>query len=162
MNSEELNKLIETIHSSSLKYFEMTKDDFSIKMSKREVETEYKSTVETSNQAVFQNPPLVQEPAMSPSEAKSYEPSAMENESDKYHTIKSPIVGTSYLSSSPEAAPFVKVGDKVTVGQTILIIEAMKVMNEIKSDADGIVKEIDVEDGQAVEFDQALIKIDTE
>lgn len=137
----------------------MTKDDFSIKMSKREVETEYKSTVETSNQAVFQNPPLAQEPAMTPSEAKSYEPSAMENESDKYHTIKSPIVGTSYLSSSPEAAPFVKVGDKVTVGQTILIIEAMKVMNEIKADRDGVVARVCVEDGQAVSFDEVLFEL---
>jgi acetyl-CoA carboxylase biotin carboxyl carrier protein len=74
--------------------------------------------------------------------------------------IKSPMVGNAYLSASPGAEPFVKVGDKVSQGQNILIIEAMKVMNPIKSPKDGIVKQILVQNGEPVEYDQVLMVIE--
>lgn len=73
--------------------------------------------------------------------------------------IKSPMVGTAYLSPEPGAAPFVKRGDKVKKGQTVLIVEAMKVMNPIAAHMDGVVDEILVTDKQPVEFDQPLILI---
>lgn len=75
------------------------------------------------------------------------------------HTIKSPMVGTFYRSANPEAPEFVKIGDTVKNGQTLCIIEAMKLLNEIESDKDGIVKEILVNNGQGVEFDQPLFVI---
>jgi acetyl-CoA carboxylase biotin carboxyl carrier protein len=75
------------------------------------------------------------------------------------HTIKSPMVGTFYRSANPEAPEFVKIGDTVKIGQTLCIIEAMKLLNEIESDKDGIVKEILVNNGQGVEFDQPLFVI---
>ncbi|HEV7643699.1 MAG TPA: acetyl-CoA carboxylase biotin carboxyl carrier protein [Pyrinomonadaceae bacterium] len=75
------------------------------------------------------------------------------------HVITSPIVGTFYASPSPEAPPFVKVGDKVKRGQVVCIIEAMKLMNEIESDFDGEVVKIYVDNGQAVEFGQPLFDI---
>ena len=73
--------------------------------------------------------------------------------------MKSPFVGTFYRSPSPEAQPFVKVGDTVKKGDVLCIIEAMKLMNEIEADADGVIKDILVENGQPVEFDQPLFVI---
>ena len=72
------------------------------------------------------------------------------------HVVKSPIVGTFYRAPSPEAKSFVEIGDTVKVGQTVCVIEAMKLMNEIESDAAGIVKAILVENGQPVEYGQTL------
>lgn len=75
-------------------------------------------------------------------------------------TIDSPLVGTFYRAASPEAQPFVKVGDKVTEETIVGIIEAMKVMNEIKAEKSGVVKEVLVENGQPVEYGQALFVIE--
>ena len=71
--------------------------------------------------------------------------------------IKSPIVGTAYLAPEPGAKPFVSIGKKIKKGDTVMIIEAMKTMNHVPSTFDGVVKEICVDDGQAVEFDQKII-----
>ena len=71
--------------------------------------------------------------------------------------IKSPIVGTAYLSPEPGAKPFVSVGKKIKKGETVMIVEAMKTMNHVPSTMDGTVKKIIVEDGQPVEYDQVLI-----
>ena len=75
-------------------------------------------------------------------------------------TVKSPMVGTVYLQASPEAAPFIKAGDKVKKGQTLLIVEAMKTMNPIQAPRDGVVSEILVGDGQPVEFGEALVMLE--
>lgn len=76
------------------------------------------------------------------------------------HVITSPMVGTIYLSPEPGAAPYVTVGDKVTEGQTLLIVEAMKVMNTLPSPVSGVIRKILVEDGHPVEFDEPLIVIE--
>ena len=76
--------------------------------------------------------------------------------SDKI-TVKSPIVGTAYLAAEPGGKKFVEVGKKVKKGDTVMIIEAMKTMNHVPSTSDGVVKEICVDDGQPVEFDQKII-----
>jgi len=76
------------------------------------------------------------------------------------HTVKSPMVGTFYRSSSPGAAPFVQVGDTVKEGDTLCIIEAMKILNEIESDKSGTVRQVLCENGQAVEYGQALYIIE--
>lgn len=73
--------------------------------------------------------------------------------------VTSPMVGTAYLSSEPGSAPFVKVGDRVDTGQTLLIIEAMKVMNPIAAPHDGTVTEIRIQDGRPVEYDEVLMVI---
>ena len=75
---------------------------------------------------------------------------------------KAPLVGTFYRSSKPDEPPFVEVGDKVSKGQTLCIIEAMKIFNEIESDYNGVVKEILIEDSNPVEFDQPLFIIKSE
>ena len=75
------------------------------------------------------------------------------------HLVKSPMVGTFYRAASPGAKPFVEVGDSVQAGDTLCIIEAMKLMNEIESDKSGVVKQILVENGQPVEFGQPLVVV---
>jgi acetyl-CoA carboxylase biotin carboxyl carrier protein len=76
------------------------------------------------------------------------------------HSVKSPMVGSFYRASSPGAKAFVEVGDTVAVGDTVCIIEAMKILNEIESDKAGVVKKILCDNGQAVEYGQALIVIE--
>ena len=74
--------------------------------------------------------------------------------------IRSPMVGTFYKAPEPGAEPYIKVGNRVSPGQTVCIIEAMKIMNEIEAEVGGVVREISVEDGQPVEFGQALFRVD--
>ncbi len=77
------------------------------------------------------------------------------------NTLNAPMIGTVYHTPSPDAEPFVKPGDRVEVGQTLCLIEAMKMFNKIKAEKAGVIQEILVEHGQAVEYDQALFAIET-
>tara|TARA_B100000963_G_scaffold173794_1_gene151176 strand:- start:150 stop:578 length:429 start_codon:yes stop_codon:yes gene_type:complete len=84
--------------------------------------------------------------------------SVLSDKNDQEGTrVKSPIIGTAYLAPEPGAKKFVKIGDKIKKGQTVMIVEAMKTMNHVPSSSDGIVKKIMVNDGQPVEFGQTLI-----
>lgn len=87
-------------------------------------------------------------------------PASASAESSRLQVVKSPMVGTFYVASSPESPPFVKVGDRIGAEQTVCIIEAMKVFNEIPSGISGQVVAILVENGAPVEFGQPLVKID--
>lgn len=77
------------------------------------------------------------------------------------HLVTSPMVGTFYRSPAPEAPPFVEVGDSVRPGQTLCILEAMKLMNELEAEVGGVIRKILVENGQPVEYGQVLLEIDT-
>jgi len=83
-----------------------------------------------------------------------------EKQGKQFFSVNSPLVGTFYRSPSPEEEPFVETGDRVEVGDTLCIIEAMKVMNEITSDVEGKIKEIMVKNGHPVEYDQELFLIE--
>ena len=97
-------------------------------------------------------------PAAAPAALAAAAPQAAAPEQDLGgEAVKSPMVGTAYLSSEPGAKPFVSVGDSVKAGDTLLIVEAMKVMNPITSPKAGTVRAINVSDGQPVEFDQPLV-----
>lgn len=85
---------------------------------------------------------------------------ASDQAAKKLNTIDSPIVGTFYRAPSPEAVPFVKVGDKVNADSVVCIVEAMKVMNEIKAEKGGVIKEILIENGIPVEFGQPLFVLE--
>lgn len=155
MNFEQIKELIDHIDASSLYDFEMTNNEISIKMSKRKnAQNQSQNEDKQAVQKVYESESERSVPVMEVD--KKAEPEVVE---DDYHVINAPIVGTSYLSSSPDSPPFISVGDEVKKGQTLVIIEAMKVMNEIKSDRDGIVADVLVEDGQPVEFNQQLVKI---
>ena len=103
------------------------------------------------------------QPAMTVQNVNASVPSENSEKSEKQeikgNTVKSPIVGTFYSSPSPDKPPFVKIGDTVKKGDVIMIIESMKLMNEVQSDFDGKVLDILVENGQAVEYDQPVMNI---
>jgi acetyl-CoA carboxylase biotin carboxyl carrier protein len=105
-------------------------------------------------------PVAVAAPAPAPVAAPSPAPAPAEAPAaDHSNAVKSPMVGTAYMSSEPGADPFVKVGDSVKTGDTLLIVEAMKVMNPITSPRDGTIQQMLVENGQPVEYDQPLVVI---
>ena len=93
-----------------------------------------------------------------PQESKPLiEPAASENQ---YHEVRSPIVGTFYRAPTPEAEPYVEIGHQVKTGAVLCIVEAMKLMNEIESDADGKIVKIMVENGKPVEYNQVLFLVE--
>jgi acetyl-CoA carboxylase biotin carboxyl carrier protein len=121
-----------------------------------------KAGMMTSMQAMpqqYMTTPVQTAPAASQAAVVSTEPKKPVEDA-KTGIIKSPMVGTFYKSPSPDAPQFVKIGDMVEPGKTVCIIEAMKIMNEIKSEIKGKVKEIIVENAQAVEFNQPLIIVE--
>ncbi len=115
-----------------------------------------KSSVPQPSQAPA--PVTAAAPAPTPEPA----PQAPAEETGKYVEIKSPMVGTFYAAPSPDASPYVSLNEKISVGQVVCIVEAMKLMNEIESEVSGRVVKILVENAQPVEFGQALFLIDPE
>lgn len=105
-------------------------------------------------------PQVIQTPAPAPEAAASAPAAPAPAAPDKAKIIESPIVGTFYRSATPGADAFVKVGSKVEADQTVCIVEAMKVMNEIKAEKSGVIKEILVENGEPVEFGQPLFVLE--
>ncbi len=101
-------------------------------------------------------------PVQTVNNVNNEETSSTKDENAGLHEVTSPIVGTFYKTPSPDSDPFVKVGDRVEVGQTLCIVEAMKVMNEIESDASGIIEKIVVDNAQPVEYNQVLFLIKAE
>jgi acetyl-CoA carboxylase biotin carboxyl carrier protein len=114
-------------------------------------------TVRVARQALGAPAPVAAPPVPLPAPAAPAAPPAAADPAEDPGVVPSPMVGTVYLQAEPDAAPFVKVGDPVTEGQTILIIEAMKTMNQIPAPRAGKVKRLLVEDGQPVEFGAALM-----
>lgn len=119
-----------------------------------------------SGQQVIYTPPPAPMAALPPASGAAAQvatdaPAASGSDDSQYHQLTSPMVGTFYASPSPDAPAFVKVGDSVSSGQTVCIIEAMKMMNELESDVSGKIVKILVENGQPVEFGQAIALIDT-
>ncbi len=151
MDIRKIKKLIEIIEDSDIAEIEISEGEESVRISR------YSS----SAPAVVSAAPQLQ--AAIPQAAAPVAAEAPATESAPAvsgHVVKSPMVGTFYRSSSPGATPFVEVGQKVSVGETLCIIEAMKILNQIESDADGVIKKILVEDAQPVEYDQPLFIIE--
>ena len=145
MNIEEIKAIAEIVSANDLAELKFEQDGVKLQIKRGA------KTVVTAAPAMGVAAPSVlpAAPAATPA-APAAEPQ---------ETIDAPLVGTFYRSSSPEAAPFVKVGDKVTPDTVVCIIEAMKVMNEVKAEKSGVVKEILAENGNPVEFGQALFVI---
>lgn len=113
-----------------------------------------------AGQVVYTNPSPVQAMQAAPAAAPTVAaPAAEEAPAETGFVARSPMVGTFYRAPNPESPDFVKVGDTVKVGQTLCIIEAMKLLNEIESEQAGVIKQILCENGQGVEFDQPLFII---
>lgn len=144
MDIRKIKKLIEMLQDSDLTEIEVTEGEESVRISRgssKEVIYEKNVTQEFTPSA---NPEVVQ---------------GQNSVIDDQSNIKSPIVGTFYRKPAPDKPPYVEKGDRVEVGQVVCIVEAMKMMNEIKSEFSGIVEEIYIDDATPVEFDQPLFKI---
>lgn len=147
MNLDKIEKLVKIIEESSLQEFSIQEGDLKIKMSKR-----------TGDSVAVPFAPGMGMPAIGAApEAPATESAAEEIEEETY--ITSPIVGTFYSAPSPEAKAFVKVGDRVKAGETVCILEAMKLMNEIESDFDCEIEAVLVSNEQRVEYGQPLFKV---
>jgi acetyl-CoA carboxylase biotin carboxyl carrier protein len=150
MDLRKLKKLIDLVEESGIAELEITEGEEKVKIVKG-------GGVSLTPAASAPPPSTVAAPApeAKPSAAA---PGAAET-SPEGHVVKSPMVGTFYRAASPDAKPFVEVGEVVKEGQTICIVEAMKLMNEIEADASGTVKAVLVENGQPVEYGQPLFVI---
>ena len=146
MNLKEIKEMIQLMNENGLSEFEMEKDGLKIRLKK--------------GAGGVIEPSVVYEARPAASPAKSAEALAKEAPPVKTTQIKSPMVGTYYSAPAPDAAPFLQVGSPIEVGQVICIIEAMKLMNEIKSEVRGKVTEVLVHNGDPVEFGQPLFLIE--
>ena len=163
MDMNEIMKLIQAVSDYGLTSFELEEGNMKIAL-KREKETVVLSNVPAAGADSAESAPVLSvaqtasAPAPAPQPAaSSAETSNIQSTSD--NVVISPLVGTFYSSSSPDAEPFVKVGDTVKKGQVLGIIEAMKLMNEIESDFDGVVEAILVKNEDVVEYGQPLFRI---
>ncbi len=138
---EKIKELLKSLENTSLEEIELEAEGFKLKA---------KFKREGSSVSPSQVPPS--QPSTSEEEVKEPE--------EEYFVVESPMVGTFYRAPAPGAEPFVKEGDYVEKGQTLCIIEALKVMNEIESEVSGVVKKILVENGQPVEYGQPLFYIE--
>ena len=143
MDIRKIKKLIEMLQDSDLNEIEVSQGEESVRISR------------DSNNTISTQIPLNSNPIQVPEIAKEeIQPELSGNQ------IKTPIVGTFYRRPNPEKAAFINVGDIIEVGDVVCIVEAMKMMNEIKSEYSGKVVSIIAEDGQPVEFDQTLIIVE--
>jgi acetyl-CoA carboxylase biotin carboxyl carrier protein len=158
LNLDEVKELIELVADKQFSEFELERGEFRLRLQRGAGRAESPAP----EQNVYLPPPAVSPPptvppaAQPPAPAQSAAATAAPPAEEDLHTITSPIVGTFYRSSSPTAEAFVKLGDQVNPGQTLCIIEAMKLMNEIQADVGGTVAKIFVENGQPVEYGQPL------
>lgn len=156
MDIRKVKKLIEMLEESSLAEIEIKEGEESIRISRAS------SLASHAFAAQAAAAPAVAPPAIPLGAAPGAVPSAEAPASPVQlgHTVNSPMVGTFYRAPSPDAKPFVEVGSVVSVGDTLCIIEAMKMMNEIEADKAGVVKAVLKENGQAVEYGEPLFVIE--
>ena len=150
MDLRKLKTLIDLVQQSGIAELEITEGEEKVRISRGIPGVQgmpQPGTIYVTAPAGAQ--PATGEPAPAAEPAAPAEPEG--------HIVKSPMVGTFYRSAAPGAKPFVEVGQTVKAGETVCIIEAMKLLNEIEADKDGVVKEILVENGQPVEFGQPLV-----
>lgn len=150
MDIRKVKKLIEMLEESSLAEIEINEGEESIRISRMS------STVPAAPMQVAA--PAALTPAATSASATAEK--STEDEVPSGHPVKSPMVGTFYGAPSPGAKPFVQVGDSVSAGDTLCIVEAMKMLNEIETDKTGVVKAILKENGQPVEYGEVLFVIE--
>lgn len=152
MDIRKVKKLIELLDESGIAEIEISEGEDSVRISR------YPQGAATVVAAPA--PIAVAAPAAAPAAAAPAAATVPDEPEEDGFLVTAPMVGTFYASSSPGAAPYVQVGDRVNEGDTLCIIEAMKMMNQIEADVSGIVKSIRIQNGEPVEFGQTLIVID--
>lgn len=160
MDFKQIQELIKMVNKSNLSELTIEEKDFKVTIKQKE-----EIIQQTVISGQFQQAPMVSAPQPAPQIAapSSGTPAAskpLADEASKYVTIKSPMIGTFYRKPSPDKPLFVEVGDEVTPGKVVCVIEAMKLFNEIESEIKGKVVKILVEDQSPVEYDQPLFLVD--
>ena len=153
MDLRKIKKLMELLEESGIAEIEVKEGEESIKLSRNI----------TSSAVPLQQ--MVQQPMMAPQQQATQAASQVENKKDdssnqNRNTVNSPMVGTFYASASPESKPFVTVGQSVKKGDTLCILEAMKMMNQVQAESDGKILEILIDNAEPVEFDQPLFVVE--
>ena len=150
MDIRKIKKLIELLEESGIAEIEIKEGEESVRISRQ-----------SSAPVTYAQPPMAQMAAApAPVAGQAAAPAAEEAPAETGHLVKSPMVGTFYSAASPTSEPFVSEGQQVGIGDTLCIIEAMKMMNQIEADKAGTVRSILVDNGSPVEFDQVLFVIE--
>jgi len=147
MDIRKIKKLIELVEESGITELEISEGEESVRISRAALASAPVHTV-------------INTPAVAPAPTAEGAPAPAAAVVETGHIVRSPMVGTFYRASSPETPSFVEVGQQVNVGDTLCIVEAMKMMNQIEADKSGVIKEVLVEDGAPVEFDEPLFVIE--
>ena len=154
MDIRKIKKLIELVEESGISELEIAEGEESVRISRAATAQAY-PVMQQAYAAPAQPAPAL---ATAVAAAEAEAPAAAAAVSG--HVVRSPMVGTFYRTPSPDAKAFVEVGQKVNAGDTLCIVEAMKMMNQIEADKSGVVKAILVENGQPVEYDEPLVVIE--
>ena len=154
MDLRKLKKLIDLVEASGISELELTEGEEKVKISRNSGVSYQPQLVQSQPQLVQSQPQLVQGQPQPNKIEEAEIPAVADGD-----TINSPMVGSFYRAASPDSSPFIEVGSTVKKGDVLCIIEAMKLLNEIESEHDGIIKKILVENGQPVEFGEPLFII---
>ena len=149
-----IKKLIKVVENSEITEFSVQEGDLKVKISKNSAGMQH--TITSFPQVVSQPSEIKHESTLQPTESKSTDTGTAHN----LHEIKSPIVGTFYRAPAPDADPYVQVGDSISAGSVLCIVEAMKLMNEIECDVSGKIVKILVENATPVEYNQPLFLVE--
>ncbi|WP_410687148.1 acetyl-CoA carboxylase biotin carboxyl carrier protein [Avibacterium paragallinarum] len=153
MDIRKIKKLIELVEESGIMELEISEGEESVRINRG-------SPATTAVQYTLPSVPAAQPASPAPAQPATPAVEVPAATEVSGHQVRSPMVGTFYRSPSPEAKPFVEVGQTVKVGDALCIVEAMKMMNRIEADKAGVVKAILINDGEPVEFDEPLIVIE--
>lgn len=145
MDFQQIKELITLVNSTDIADVEIEEEDFRIRIRKERTEANFVAV------------PGVDQAAPPPAESS---PEQIVERNGALVTVTAPMVGTFYRAPAPDADPFIQVGETITQGQILYIIEAMKMMNEIESEVKGVIKQILVENGEPVEYGQPLLLVD--
>ena len=156
MDIRKVKKLIELLDDSGIAEIEITEGEESVRISRYASGPAVMAAPAPAPVAAAPAPAMASAAAASSADA----PAPAETPEEDGYEVTAPMVGTFYAASSPGAAPFVQVGDRVNEGDTLCIIEAMKMMNQIEADVSGVVKSIRLQNGEPVEFGQVMFVID--
>ncbi len=157
MDINEIKKLIKIVENSKISDFSISEGDLKIKISKNGKITQNFTELPGKETVIHQ---VSAQPVISNKDTENETNHNKSNANSNIHVVTSPIVGTFYRAPAPDADPYVKVGDTVSVGSVLCIVEAMKLMNEIESDIDGKIVKILVDNETPVEFNQPLFEIE--
>jgi acetyl-CoA carboxylase biotin carboxyl carrier protein len=155
MDIRKIKKLIELVEESGISELEISEGEESVRISRAAPAASFPVM-----QQAYAAPMMQQQPALAAAVAPAAEAAPAAAAEISGHIVRSPMVGTFYRTPSPDAKAFIEIGQKVNVGDTLCIVEAMKMMNQIEADKSGTVKAILVESGQPVEFDEPLVVIE--